>query len=52
MLGLLHVPDFTLGVITAMLSEPAEVRVMEAMDRLVDAQLLEPIRSGRYGHTV
>jgi DNA-binding SARP family transcriptional activator len=48
MLGLLHVPDFTLGVITAMLSEPAEVRVMEAMDRLVDAQLLEPIRSGRY----
>lgn len=47
-LGVLHVPDVAPGVVTAMLAVPDQERVRAALDRLVDAQLLEPTGPGRY----
>lgn len=47
-LGLLHVPDVQPGVVAAMLGEPDPERVRAALDRLVDAQLLESTGNGRY----
>lgn len=48
MLGLLHVPDVAPGVVAAMLSEQDIEVARAALDRLVDAQLLEPFGHGRY----
>jgi hypothetical protein len=48
MLGLLHVPDFAPPVVAAMLAEPDLDAARVALDRLVDAQLLEPFPGGRY----
>jgi DNA-binding SARP family transcriptional activator len=48
MLGLLHVPDVAPGVVAAMLPEPDPEIARSALDRLVDAQLLEPFGEGRY----
>jgi tetratricopeptide (TPR) repeat protein len=47
MLGLLHVPDVAPPVVAAMLATPAET-ARTALDRLVDAQLVEPVTGGRY----
>lgn len=47
-LGLLQVPDVAPDVVAAMLAEPRSDAPRAALDRLVDAQLLEPVRSGRY----
>jgi DNA-binding SARP family transcriptional activator len=47
MLGLLHVPDVAPPVVAAMLATPAET-ARAALDRLVDAQLVEPVAGGRY----
>jgi tetratricopeptide (TPR) repeat protein len=48
MLGLLQIPDFAPGVVAAMLSAPTDGQATKAMDRLVDAQLLEPLQGVRY----
>jgi DNA-binding SARP family transcriptional activator len=48
MLGLLHVPDVAPGVVAAMLREPDPEVARSALDRLIDAQLLEPFGEGRY----
>jgi tetratricopeptide (TPR) repeat protein len=47
-LGLLHVPDVAPWVVAAMLAEPDVEIARTALDRLVDAQLLEPVAGGRY----
>jgi DNA-binding SARP family transcriptional activator len=48
MLGLLHVPDISCGVVGAMLAESDSEMVRVALDRLVDAQLIEPVVGLRY----
>jgi hypothetical protein len=48
MLGLLHVPNVTPWVVAAMLGEPEPGVARAALDRLVDAQLVEPVADGRY----
>lgn len=48
MLGVLHVPDVAPGVVAAMLDEPEAETVRAALDRLADAQLIEPLPHGRY----
>ncbi|MGH3679494.1 MAG: AfsR/SARP family transcriptional regulator [Natronosporangium sp.] len=48
MLGLLQVPDVAPPVVTAMLTEPDTETARTALDRLVDAQLVEPVAGGRY----
>lgn len=47
-LGLLHVPDVAPPAVAAMLDEPDVDTARTALGRLVDAQLVEPIRGGRY----
>lgn len=47
-LGLLRVPDVAPPVVAAMLAEPDVELVRAALDRLVDAQLVEPAGTGRY----
>jgi DNA-binding SARP family transcriptional activator/DNA polymerase III delta prime subunit len=48
MLGLLHAPDVGSGVIAAMLAQPVQ-DVRAALDRLIDAQLVEPVGAERCG---
>jgi DNA-binding SARP family transcriptional activator len=48
MLGLLHVPDVAPPVVAAMLAQSEVDRARAALDRLVDAQLVEPVAGGRY----
>lgn len=48
MLGLLQVPDVAPPVVAAMLVEPAPETARDALDRLVDAQLVEPVPGARY----
>jgi tetratricopeptide (TPR) repeat protein len=47
-LGLLHVPNVTPWVVAAMLAEPEPEAARAALDRLVEAQLVEPVADGRY----
>lgn len=47
-LGLLHVPNLAPPVLAAVLLEPDIATVRAILDRLVDAQLVEPVPSGRY----
>jgi hypothetical protein len=47
-LGMLHVPNVTSWVVAAMLGEPDPEVARAALDRLVDAQLIEPVTDGRY----
>ncbi|HCU48364.1 MAG TPA: hypothetical protein DGG94_00770 [Micromonosporaceae bacterium] len=47
-LGVLNVPDVDIGVVSAMLSEPADDIVRAALDRLVAVQLLSARAGGRY----
>ena len=47
-LGTLPLPDFTPGLVAALLAEPGPAAVRPALDHLVDAQLLEPAAPGRY----
>jgi DNA-binding SARP family transcriptional activator len=47
-LGVLHVPDVAPGVVAAMLDERDVTLAEAALDRLVAAQLLEPVPGGRY----
>jgi tetratricopeptide (TPR) repeat protein len=48
MLGLLNTTDFAPGVVAALLDERDTDIVRVSLDRLVDAQLLEPTAMGRY----
>lgn len=48
MLGLLQVPDVAPPVVAAMLAEPDPETARTALDRLVDAQLVEPVSGSRY----
>ncbi|MPZ28494.1 MAG: tetratricopeptide repeat protein, partial [Micromonosporaceae bacterium] len=48
MLGLLQVPDVAPLVVAAMLAELDAETARTALDRLVDAQLVEPVAGGRY----
>jgi tetratricopeptide (TPR) repeat protein len=47
-LGILKVPDVAPGVVAAMLAETDTETARTALDRLVAAQLVEPVAGGRY----